>query len=376
MLRSIETLSDVRGLRVLLRASFDVPVKGGEVQDGFRLDDALPTIAFLAARGAKVVLIGHIGRDPMNSMRPVFDYLKKKIQLSFVEDVIGPRAHDAVRALKDGEVILLENLRRHPGEKANDPKFARELASLADIYVDDAFTVAHRLDASVVGVPLLMPSYAGLRLIKEVTNLTPALTPESPSLAIVGGAKLETKIVLLRSLLAKYDQVFVGGALVNDFYVAKGYEVGKSLVSGSNDAKELISNSKIIIPDTVVVSNANGHSVKKASEVGKEDMILDIYPSSIDALKPIADKARTILWNGPMGNFEGGFAKGTDAVAKLVASAKGRTIVGGGDTLASIQNLGLMDKFTFVSTAGGAMLDFLAHGTLPGIQALEASKPL
>ncbi len=369
-MRSIEELTDVKGMRVLLRAALNVPVKNGLVADTLRLDLALKSVSYLLARGARVILISHMS-DAKASLAPVFHYLKNKIPLSFVQDVSGLAAHKAANALTDGQALLLENVRWDTREGADDGEFAKELASLADIYVADDFTVAHRRHAAVVIVPRLLPSYAGFQFLAEVSGLTPALTPESPSLAVIGGDKLVTKIALLNSLLSKYDRVFVGGALANDFYAAKGYEVGKSLVSGTKDAADLLLNSKVLLPETVTVSNPAGREDKHASEVGKEDTISDIAPSSIESLKPLVEKARMILWNGPMGHFETGFVEGTDALATLIADAKGKTIVGGGDTLASIQNLQLFEKFTFVSTAGGAMLDFLANGTLPGIEALK-----
>jgi len=370
MIRSIEALADVTGHRILVRIDFNVPMERGKVTEPLRLDVAMPTLSYLLARGARLVLLSHAS-DKKASLMPVYEYLKTKIDLSFIEDVVGRGAHAAANELKDGQALLLENVRWNPGEEANDPAFAKELASMADFYVNDAFPVAHRNHASVVSVPKLLPSYAGFQFLKEVKGLTPALSPESPSLAIVGGAKLVTKLALIKSLLTKYDQVFVGGALANDFFAAKGYEVGKSLVSGGDEARELLENSKVLLPDAVTVMNPAGREDKAANEVGAEDVISDIAPASIAALKPVVAKARMILWNGPMGHFETGFTGGTDELAKLVASASGKTIVGGGDTLASIQGLNLMDKFTFVSTAGGAMLDFLANGTLPGIEALE-----
>jgi phosphoglycerate kinase len=309
----------------------------------------------------------------LGSLAPVFAYLKTKIPLSFIDDVAGPAAHQAAGALQDGHALLLENIRRNKGEEGNDWQFAKELASLADIYVNDAFPVSHRSHASIVSVPELLPSYAGFQFLAEVKGLTPALSPTAPSLAVLGGAKLVTKITLLKSLLAKYDRVFVGGALANDFLAAKGYEVGKSLVSGTGAAAELLFDPKIILPETVVVSNPAGKDEKPSSGVGRNDVISDIAASSIESLRSLVEKAGSILWNGPMGHFETGFTEGTDALAELIAGAPGKTIVGGGDTLASIQSLDLLDKFTFVSTAGGAMLDFLANGTLPGIQALENS---
>ncbi len=373
MLRTLTEIPNVTGMRVLVRASFDVPIENGAVTDPLRLDAALPTIEYLRHKGARVVLMGHVGRDPMFSARPVYEYLKTKIPLSFTEDIAGPQAQAASRNLKDGEILMIENLRRDSGERGNDDTFARSLAALGDIYVNDAFTNTHRNHASMVGVPKYIPGYAGLQLMDEVNGLTPALHPESPSLAVIGGKKFETKAAVVHTLLNKYDKLFIGGAIVNDFLKAKGLEVGKSLIADPEMVRPLLNNSKIILAEDVTIENPNGVEDRDVTDVHENDTIFDIGPKSIAALRPVIEKSRTILWNGPMGNFEKGFTKQTDALAKMIAESKGKTIVGGGDTLASIQSLNLMEKFSFVSTAGGAMLDFLANGTLPGIEALENS---
>ena len=375
MLRTLKDLPDIKGLRVLVRAALNAPVENGKVTDPYRLEKTLPTVEYLLKRGARVILTSHLSKEGA-SLKPMYEYLKNKISVSFVQDIAGSAARSAASALKDGEALILENLRLNAGEEANDEQFAREMASLADIYVNDTFDVAHRKHAGVVSVPKFLPSYAGLQFMAEVDGLTPALSPESPSLAIIGGAKLVTKVKLIETLLSKYDHVFVGGAIVNDFYKAKGYEVGKSLISGADSAKPMLGNSKIILPDELIVENPAGSHETVATEVGTEDVIIDISPKAIEKLAAYTAKAKTILWNGPMGNFEKGFREGTDVLAKLIANSGAKSIVGGGDTLSSIQNLNLMSKFSFVSTAGGAMLDFLANGTLPGIQALESSKKL
>lgn len=375
MMRSVKDLPDITGLRVMVRAALNAPVENGVVSDPYRLEKTLPTVSYLLSKGAKVILTSHLSKDGA-SLSPMYEYLKNKIPVSFSADIVGPAARKAVDALKNGEALILENLRMNPGEKANDEQFARELASMADVFVMDAFDVAHRKHAGVVGVPKYVPSYAGSQFMAEIEGLTPALSPESPSLAIVGGAKLVTKVKLIETLLSKYDYVFVGGAIVNDFYKAKGYEVGKSLVSGADSAKPMLGNSKIILPHELIVENPAGSHETDAEHVGVEDVIIDIAPEAIEKLAPVMSKAKSVLWNGPMGNFEKGYTGGTDELAKLIANSHAKSVVGGGDTLSSIQNLNLMDKFTFVSTAGGAMLDFLANGTLPGIEALENSKSL
>lgn len=369
-MHSIDELKNIKGKRVLLRLDLNAPIVNGAITDPFRIDRALKSIHFLIALEARVILVSHLS-DSRGSLAPVYEYLKKKIPLTFVDDIAGAGAHQAVGTLQDGEVVLLQNIRMSEDEKKNDARFAHELASLADVYVNDAFPASHRAHASIVGVPQILPSYAGFQFLDEVLGLTPALTPEAPSLAIVGGAKLATKVALIETLLKKYDHVFVGGAIANDFFKAKGYEMGTSLVSDNDTAKAMLGNPKIILPEFVTVDGPNGRRDVLASEISHDEAILDIAPASISALQPIISASCSILWNGPMGNFEKGFTAGTDALAVAIAESTAKSIVGGGDTLSSIQNLGLMNKFTFVSTAGGAMLDFLANGTLPGIQALE-----
>lgn len=372
MIRSIKELSHLSGVRVLVRADFNVPIEDGRVMDPLRIGATLSTFEHLLAGGARVIIVSHMS-DPRASLAPVFEFLRKKIPLMFVSDVAGTIAHIAANGLTDGKALLLENLRWNPGEEKNDRRFALELASLADVYVNEGFPVSHRAHASIVGVPKVLPAFAGIQFLNEIERLTPALTPKSPSLAVIGGAKFITKEKLIRSLLKKYDKLFIGGAIVNDFFAAQGYRVGKSLVGDPKHVQDLLGNSKIIMPTDVTVASPAGSMDKKIEEVGDEDIIMDIGPASIASLAPHLEKAKTILWNGPMGNFENGFRRGTDDLATMIAKAKGETIIGGGETLSSIQSLKLSDRFTFISTAGGAMLDFLANGTLPGIEAIESS---
>ncbi len=377
-LKSILDHHDLQSVRVLMRVPFNVPVIDGKVAGSPRIDCALATVRHLQTRGARLILISHIGNDFSNtaSLQPVYEYIKKKIQVSFVDDVIGVKARKAITALKDGEVLLLENLRRYPGEGMNDLSFAKDLASLADIYVNDDFPASHRPHASLIGVPRFIPSYAGPCFVAEVKGLSAALVPKSPSLAILGGAKLVTKEKLLRALLEKYDHVFVGGALSNDFFHAQGFEVGQSIVSRTGSVNDLLHNSKIILPTDVVVSDSDGSETKSPDQVTEGETIVDIGPESIANLQSVIEKSKMVLWNGPMGNFEKGFKEQTETLAKMIAKAKGESVVGGGDTIASIEKLNLHKDFTFVSTAGGAMLAFLAHGTLPGIDALVAGRGL
>jgi phosphoglycerate kinase len=299
-------------------------------------------------------------------------YLQKFVAIkALVSDLAD--APVVVRDLQDGEIVMLENLRKNPGEKANDPIFASKLASLGDVYVNDAFAVSHRAHASVVSVPRLMPSYAGPLLSEEVEQLSKAFNPAHPFLFMLGGAKFETKLPLIEKFLTIADSVFVGGALANDLFKEKGYEVGVSLVSKVHgNLKHLETHPKIIVPSDVIVGQALMKEVKAAEAVGPQDKIMDAGPQTVSQLSDIMTDARLVLWNGPVGDYERGFSEGTEGIARALVESGVPTIIGGGDTIAVISKMGLLDKFSFVSTGGGAMLQFLAEGTLPGIEALKS----
>jgi phosphoglycerate kinase len=372
----MKTLTDIpnlKGVKVLLRADFNVPIKNGAVTDDFRIKAALPTIEFLRSRGARLIIASHIEvlEGEKATLAPVADVLKTLgVDVTFITDHTKMGA--AARALTDGQCLLLENLRTWEGEKKNDPVFAQRLAALADIYVNDAFPVSHREHASIVGVPKLITGYAGLQVQKEIEHLSKAFKPSHPFLFILGGAKFETKMPLIEKFSGLADAMFIGGAIANDFYKAKGYEVGTSALShGDFDVKPLLSNPKIILPIDVVNQD---HVTKAANAAAPTDNILDVGPASIQALAEKITAAKFILWNGTLGYCEVGFPEATNTLARMIAdaTAKGTTsIVGGGDTVAALGEIGLEDAFSFVSTAGGAMLDFLAKGTLPGIEALK-----
>ena len=368
-----------------MRAALNVPIKNEGVANDYRLRRALPTIHFLTERGARVILISHLGEKGTETLAPVAHALGKLLpNVSFFNETVGKGARGAIRELAPGGILVLENLRRDKGERLNDPSFSQELASLADVFVQDSFDTCHRTHASIIGVPKLLPSYAGLLLEEEVEELSQALTPKHPALAVISGAKFNTKEAVLTTLLKTYDQVFVGGALANDFLKASGQEVGKSIVSNSDEKiiKTLLANTKLIVPiDSLVIParllgalNALSEArIAPAGQVRPDEVILDHGPATVALLSRFAQKARTVLWNGPLGNYENGFIDATDAFAHAIAASKAHSIVGGGDTVASIENLGLLPKFSFVSTGGGAMLDFLTRGSLPGIDALDKS---
>jgi phosphoglycerate kinase len=276
--------------------------------------------------------------------------------------------------MNNGDVILLENLRNNPGEKKCDKTFTENLAKMGDVYVNEAFPVSHREDASIVLLPKLLPAYAGFQLFEEVKNLSRAFNkPKHPFLFILGGAKFSTKMPLIKKYLKLADQVFIGGALADDFLKAKGFEVGKSLVDNSKyDIKEILKNKKLIIPVDVVVESDNSSKLinKKANDVKKDENILDVGSQSVKNLAPLISAAKLILWNGPLGKYESGGGVSTKKVLKLVAKSKAESIIGGGDTVTMISEMKIEKQFSFVSTGGGATLDFLANGTLPGIKAL------
>lgn len=371
-MRIFDFEKNIQGVGVVLRASLNAPIENGVITDTFRIEKAIPTLERLSKKGARTTVIAHIGRDPVNSLKPVFEEIKKHttLPIQFADGVIGESVCRKVEALHSGDVLLLENVRREPGEKENNQTFAEQLASYGTVYINDSFPVAHRNHASVVGISHYIPGFAGPQFMNEYNGISPALSPKSPNIAIVGGAKFVTKEPLIRTLLQKYDAVFIGGALAHDFFVAKGYEIGKSLASRTSHVNDLIENEKIILPTDVVVRGNNGVETKKVEEVLPSDTIVDVGPQSLTAISSRIEEAQFVLWNGPMGNFEEGFSEATEALARTIAEAEGVSVVGGGDTIAAIQKLSLNDSFTHVSTAGGAMLQFIAEGTLPGIKAL------
>lgn len=381
-MRTIRDIPHFENIPILVRTALNVPIGAGSVANDYRLRRALPTIRFLSERHARVVLISHIGEEGTETLSLVASALGKLIRrVSFSSETIGERARDAVRNLLPGEILVLENLRRHRGEKMNDSSFAHELAALADIFVEDSFDACHRTHASIVGVPKLLPSYAGLLLEEEVRELSKARTPSKPSLAVIGGMKFNTKEPVVRELLATYDHVFVGGALANDFFRAQGLETGKSFVSGATSSAigDILKHPKLVLPIDSIVASATYASAPDArararitdvEHIRADDVVLDHGPKTSALLSRLAQEAKTILWNGPLGNYENGFVDATDDFAKSVAASRAYSIVGGGDTVAAIERLGLLSRFSFVSTGGGAMLDFLAKGTLPGIDAL------
>lgn len=385
-LRTLRDL-DVAGKRVLVRCDFNVPLEGSEITDDRRITEALPTIQALLKGGASLILCSHLGRPkgviPELSLRPVADRLTELLsqKVELLPDCIGPIVEAKINHLETGEVVLLENVRFHPEEEKNDPEFARQLAKLADVYVNDAFGTAHRAHASTEGVAKLIPSAAGLLIEKELKFLGDALDhPARPFVAIMGGAKVKDKIDVIESLLPKVDRLLIGGGMIFTFLKAQGLEIGKSLLDSESleYGKRLLDDNpnKIVLPTDIVVAkefNENATaSVVPANGIPADSMGMDIGPDSQAAYAAIVRDAQTIVWNGPMGVFEwDSFAAGTKAVAQAMADGVGMTVVGGGDSAAAVEKFGLADEMSHVSTGGGASLEFLEGKVLPGIAALS-----
>ncbi len=371
------TAEELRGKRVIVRAGLDLPLnERGEVADLFRLEKAIPTLRYLGERGARVIIVTKIGQEPTDTNAPVALALKHHVPVVYVPDILGHLATSAIAAMREGEYLLLENLQQHPGEKTNDPTFCAAIAALGDFYVNDCFPSAHRESAGMVGVPALIPSFAGLQFRDEVIELTKALTPATPSFAILGGAKFETKVPLVQSLLDTYDHLFITGALANDVFRAQGLLVGRSKISAELPPAAVIGHPRFIAPCDVTVERGDGHtSVKRPHEVLFDDKIVDIGPDSVALIAPHIERAQFILWNGPTGLYEAGYAAHTHAIAELIAERVARgahAVIGGGDTIAALQGSGISDeKLGFLSTGGGAMLEFLVKKTLPGVEALK-----
>jgi phosphoglycerate kinase len=386
---------DCAGKRALLRVDFNVPTKGDEVTDDTRIVAALPTIRYLLQKRARVVLVSHLGRpmggpDPKYTMKPVRARLERLLRqpVAWADDCVGPAAEAASNALGDGEVLLLENLRFHPEEEKNDPAFAQQLARLGDCYVNDAFGTAHRAHASTEGVTrYLRPAVGGFLMQKELDYLGKALDhPARPFVAVLGGAKISGKIDVITSLLGKVDRLLIGGAMMFTFYTAQGLPVGRSLVEDDRleMAKEVLAQAKakgveLVLPTDCIASTAHDGTApgtaRAIAELGADEMGVDIGPASLQLFAEKLRDAQTVLWNGPMGIFEvPAFAAGTMGVAKEMAALRERgavTVVGGGDSVAAVQESGLAERFSHLSTGGGASLEFLEGKVLPGVAALE-----
>jgi phosphoglycerate kinase len=390
--------ADVSGKRVLVRVDLNVPMHDGKVGDGTRIKEVASTITELAQKGGKVILLSHLNRpkgpDPKDSLRPVAAEVARIVgrPVAFAEDCVGPKAQAAVAAMKNGDILCLENTRFHPEEEKNDKAFARLLAALGDIFVEEAFSAAHRAHASITGIVTEsgMPAYPGRAMKEELDALAKAFeTPEHPVAAIVGGAKISTKLELLGHLLSKVEALIIGGGMANTFLAAQGKPIGKSLTE--NDliphAREILAKAaalgrEIVLPvDAVVAEKLAEHvptRVVDVDEVGPTDMILDIGPRSVEHVVSVLARSKTLVWNGPFGAFEvepfdNGTTEVAEAVAELTKAKKLVSFAGGGDTVAALNVAGVMGRLTHVSTAGGAFLESLEGKTLPGVAVLMVS---
>lgn len=394
--RTLDDLS-LSGKRVLVRADLNVPMKDGDVADPSRINRQAPTIRELADKGARVIVLSHFGRPRGKrvgsmSLEPVVPALARAVgrPVAFAQDCVGEAAEKAVGKLKDGEVLLLENTRFHEGEEANNPEFAERIARLGDIFIDDAFSAAHRAHATTEALAHLLPCAAGRAMQSELKHLHRALDhPERPLVAVVGGAKISTKIDLLGNLLKRVDVLVIGGAMANTFLAAQGHNVGNSLCERDQleTAREILhsatrSGAAIVLPADVVVAKELARDAKcrtvRVTDVADDELILDVGPQTIEDFAARLEQTRTLVWNGPLGAFETTpFERGTVAAAKLAAArteaGKLLTVAGGGDTVAALNLAGVAEKFSYVSVAGGAFLEWLEGRELPGVEALMKS---
>jgi phosphoglycerate kinase len=385
---------DVKGKRLLIRVDLNVPVENGVVTDATRIERVAPALTELADKGAKVVLLSHFGRpkgrDAKNSLKPVAAEVARIIKrpVKFVEDCVGETAEKAVAAMKPGDIVCLENTRFYPGEEKNDPAFVEQLAKLGDAWVNDAFSAAHRAHASTEGLGHKLPAYAGRSMQAELDALGKALEhPERPVAAIVGGAKISTKLDLLHNLLQKVDVLIIGGAMANTFLLALDKRVGKSLVERDlvETAGKIIkeaqhAHKELVLPvDATVTEKFEAHAPSRTSlvsDVRESEMILDIGPKSIEHVVSVLARCKTLVWNGPFGAFEmepfdNGTVEVAEAAAELTQAGKLVTVAGGGDTVAALNAAGCADRFTYISTAGGAFLEWLEGKSLPGVEVLK-----
>ncbi|MGI9118351.1 MAG: phosphoglycerate kinase [Minisyncoccia bacterium] len=383
-MQTLKKIKQIKNKVAIVRLDWNVPIVDGFVGDGFRIEASLPTINALTEKGAKVIVLAHAGEDGKQTLLPMVNHIKTLIPNTVITLEKSTNFDDIVQnvvIMNEGDIMVIENIRRWKGEKENDKQLASDFASLGDFYVNDAFSVSHRAHMSVVGIPKILPSYAGLQMEKEILNLSSALKPKKPFLFMLGGAKFETKMPLLKKYVSVADMVFVGGALANNFLKAKGYEVGKSVIDKNTPPLSgVLKNKKVLTPIDVIVNRTDSRGKNSwavnVAEVQKGDTIVDVGPLTVKLLATLMQKTKLVVWNGPMGWYEKGHTKSTiDLLNELAKQTKRKqntvSIIGGVDTVDVINQTGMENKFTFVSTGGGATLEFLAKGTLVGIKALK-----
>jgi phosphoglycerate kinase len=376
-MKSISSLPSLKGARVIVRVDYNVPFAGARIADARRIEASYKTIDVILKKGGTPVLLAHLG-DGSATLVPVAKFLKKKYTTVFIADDLKDKktVTEKLAAVKKGSIVLFENIRRYTGEEKNTASFGKLLASYGSYYVNDAFSVSHRAHASVVGIAKHLPSYGGAQLAAEIAALAPVVkNPKHPFVFILGGAKFATKIPLISRFIDTADQVVIGGAILNNFYKVAGFEVGNSVVEKGYDKQlaALMDKSNLLLPIDVLVTRAGQTVAVTADEVQPGDVIVDIGPQSVELISQKIAKAKIVVWNGPMGWYEKGFTKGTIGLAKAIGISKAHAVIGGGDTGAALEKVlkKSTNKKIFVSTGGGAALDYLAKGTLPGIKALE-----
>ncbi|OHA14087.1 MAG: phosphoglycerate kinase [Candidatus Tagabacteria bacterium RIFCSPLOWO2_01_FULL_39_11] len=369
---------DVEGKKCLVRVDFNVSFKNGKFDDDFRIKRTLPLLNWLKEKNARTVLITHIEENDGNipKLEEFFKLFRKYFipKINFISDITGNKARKAVNSLKNGDIMLLENLRTDRGEIQNDSEFSEKLASLGDLYINEAFSVSHRMHSSVAGIADFLPSYAGFNFKREVEELSRALNPEHPFLVFIAGKKISTKEKVIGEFLEKADGVVLGGMMAVGFYAALGWNVGKSNIEGNYIQvirDKFLKDKRIILPDKVVVLRGEKRIEVNARKVRDDDFIYDVSPSFFGSIKEKISKSKLILWNGPFGFLEKGFYAGTERLAQELIGSGASTVVGGGDTVKFLDSRQIINKFSFVSTGGGAMLEFIANETLPGIEVLR-----
>ncbi len=362
-----------KGTEVLLRTSLNVPVEDGKFTNIFRIEKSIETIKYLSQLGARVVLIAHLGREG-ESLRSVHLELKKFIDHRFVEDITGDSAVSEREKLSDGEILLLENIRRDKREKNCSREFAKELIGNAKVYIFDSFDVSHRENTSVVEIPKLIQTCAGLQFEKEIEALRKMYSPEKPSLMIIGGAKSETKVPLVGRALKRYGKVFVGGVIANTILSANGLNIGMSKSGDTKHVKDFVSAENLIVPVDVVVENNGKSRIVSVDSVGNQDTIVDIGPKSIEIISQILTKAKNVVWNGPLGWYERGYIENSIELSDRITKTDAFCVVGGGDSVALLNKNGKLKNWDFVSTGGGAMIHYLTNGTLPFLESLSSKE--
>lgn len=369
--KSLAKTGNIRGKFVILRADFNVPIQNGKITSSYRIDVSLPTIYSLSKKGAKVIILSHLGEDGEKSLLPVLNYLRRKIgKVLFAKTL--EELEEKKKEMKAGDIVLLENIRGFKGEIENELKFVKELSKQVSFYINEAFSVSHRKHASIVGLPKIIPSFFGIRMSLEIEKLEEAINMPKGSLVIFGGAKFKTKLPLINKFIKKADNLVITGALANSFFYEAGFEIGQSFFEKDSKIKPLLKNKKVLLPFDVMVTQAGGKRFCQIEEVEKGEKIVDIGKETANRIVDLIKESKFVLWNGPTGIYEEGFTLGSEKILQAISKNKTNAIIGGGDT--AVLALKYKKENIFVSSGGGATLDYLSKGTLPGIDAVMKSK--